>query len=456
MSNFLPNELIERLSEDPLFNVEAFLKVHEEERKTNSIRVNPRKCTNDLLEELDTERQIPWCDDGYYLRERPVYTLDPLFHAGCYYPQEASSMFLSHVLKSLPLGQDLRVLDLCAAPGGKSTLVNSFLGKDSLLVSNEIIKSRANILSDNIVKWGLPNVVVTNNDPSAFGRLPGYFDLMVVDAPCSGSGMFRKDHETISEWSDANVKLCAERQRRILADSIDALKTDGYLFYSTCSYSKEENEDILDWLGEEFGMTSVNISVPTDWGVVAGKSSNKGITCFRFYPHQLDGEGFFFAVLKKEGEQTTFQRRKMKAEKNNAPQKECAEWIDMEGLYAFLHHDNVRVFPKSLAYDLWLLQQSLYLKNVGTLVGKWTGRELVPAHDLALSTRLLSTVQRIELDKEHALNYLRKENMDAAINTDAVKGWAVVCYRGVALGWVKALANRINNYYPKELRIMNL
>ena len=181
--------------------------------------------------------------------QRPSFTFDPLFHAGTYYVQEASSMFLEQALKqSVDLSQPLRVLDLCAAPGGKSTLLQSLLNKESLLVSNDVIKSRAAILEENIVKWGAANVVVTNNDPAHFARLENYFDAIVIDAPCSGSGLFRRDPEAINEWSENNVQLCSQRQQRIVADVWPALKQNGILIYSTCSYSAEEDEAILDWM----------------------------------------------------------------------------------------------------------------------------------------------------------------------------------------------------------------
>lgn len=456
MSNFLPNELIARLSKDPNFNTEAFIRVHEHEQKTNSVRVNPMKVSQPE-EILDLDDSIPWCEQGFFLKERPIYTLDPLFHAGCYYPQEASSMFLAHAINAIGLYEErICALDLCAAPGGKSTLLNTYLSPESLLVSNEIIKARANILEENIIKWGNPNVVVTNNDPSSFVRLPGYFDLLVVDAPCSGSGMFRKDHDAIDEWSEANVKLCAERQRRILADSLACLKTDGYLFYSTCSYSEEENESIVDWLIDEFAMETIVIDLAEDWGIDQCNTPKHGVRTFRFYPHKVKGEGFFFAVLKKKRDQLTFNRKKIKMEKNNAPQAELAKWVDTEGLFGFLHQDHLHVFPKRYETDLKALQNVLYLKNAGTRLGRWTGKELIPAHDLALSNRLRKDIPHVDVDLETALQFLRKESLDVSINTAGKTGWLLLRYRDVNLGWIKALPNRINNYYPKEIRIVNL
>lgn len=260
MSNRLPNDLINSLKDELRDDWKAFVDVHDVEVKTSSIRFNPRKPVDSSNFEIAAE--VPWCDLGIYLQQRPIFTLDPYFHAGCYYSQEASSMFLQHAIQQLRLDrQPIKALDVCAAPGGKSTLLVSALHADSLLISNEIIKPRAKVLAENMVRWGYPNVAVTNNDPSAFKHLPGYFDLMVVDAPCSGSGMFHKDHSAIDEWSLANVKLCRERQQRILANSLVSLTEGGVLFYSTCSYSREENEEILDWLIDEFGMESLSLDV---------------------------------------------------------------------------------------------------------------------------------------------------------------------------------------------------
>lgn len=456
MSNFLPNELVERLRNDPEFDLDAFQQIHETEQRTSSIRLNPRKPFDKST--YDVLAPVPWCSDGLLLAERPIYTLDPLFHAGAYYPQEASSMFLSHVIRSLFGGQDaLRVLDLCAAPGGKSTLIDAELSKESLLVSNEIIKSRSTTLKENMVKWGSPNVVVTNNDPSAFGRLPGYFDLMVVDAPCSGSGMIRKDHEVLDEWSESNVKLCAERQRRILADSIACVATNGYVFYSTCSYSHEENEAIVDWLIEEIGLEPVSLPIDESWGIVTSQTDRAGAPCYRFYPHKVVGEGFFCAVLKKRDPQPTFNLKKIKLEKNNAPQGIAEDWLDTNGLFSFLHQDVLHVFPSRYESALKALQNVLYLKNAGTRLGKWTGRDLLPAHDLALSNLLHDDeICGIEVDLTSALCFLRKDNVDHWWSNDLKMGWNLVKYKGVSLGWIKVLPNRINNYFPKEYRIVHL
>ena len=455
MSNKLPNDLINSLKGNPSFDYEAFVAVHDVEEKTSSIRLNPKKEIS--LLDFDIDAEIPWCKDGYYLKKRPSFTLDPLFHSGCYYSQEASSMFLDYVIRFLKLEQSpLKALDMCAAPGGKSTLLNAVLHPDSLLVANEIIKARVNILTSNLVRWGNANVVVSNNDPSAFGRLPGYFDFMVVDAPCSGSGMFHKDHGAIDEWSLANVKLCSERQQRILSQSISALKTGGYLFYSTCSYSQEENEDIVDWLIDEFEMESIPIDVDSNWGIDVTKSSRNEAMGFRFYPHLLKGEGFFCAILRKKGEQESFSMKRVKKEKNAAPQHLAKDWVHDSEHYSFLHHNYLHIFPKSYEQDLQALQNVLYLKNAGTEIGEIKGKDLIPSHDLALSNLVRSDLPYIDLSLEQAQNYLRKEQLSVDINPENLKGWILVRFKNVNLGWIKAMPNRINNYYPKEIRIWNL
>lgn len=455
MSNFLPNSLVKKLGVNPLFDTAEFIKVHEEGKRATAIRLNPRKLKECPFSSGGT---VPWCESAFYLKERPVFTLDPLFHAGGYYPQDASSMFIDHVIHKLEIGsKPVRALDLCAAPGGKSTLLNSSLHPDSLLVANEIIKTRVNILQDNLTKWGNANTVVTNNDPSAFDRLPGYFDIMVVDAPCSGSGMFRKDADAIDEWSEANVKLCSERQQRILAESMASLKTGGYLFYSTCSYSEEENEDIADWLIENGDFESIEIAIDDNWGIERTKSVGHGAHGYRFYPHKLGGEGFFITVLKKVAEQGTFNRKRIKPEKSDVPKGILDTWIlNVDEFFPFIHHDDLYIFPKKYENDLKYLQNVLYLKNAGINTGKLNRKELIPSHALALSNVLNPGFQSLELSLEEAQNYLRKENVTLDTVSSGMKSWTLAKYKGMSLGWMKLLPNRINNYYPKELRIVNL
>ncbi len=290
----LPEAFLQSLVDIPGFDRVSFVECHQENAPITSIRLNPEKQITQ--HESWQTKEVPWCSEGRYLATRPSFTQDPFLHGGGYYVQEASSMFIWHILSQLFKRTDpLQILDVCAAPGGKSTLLASYF-QEALLVANEVIKSRAGILVENLVKWGSPNTVVTNNDPTHFKQLPGFFDLMLVDAPCSGSGLFRKDPAALDEWSEEAVMLCSRRQQRILADVLPALKEGGILLYATCSYSVEEDEAITKWLMEEMQMEAVHISVPAAWGIVAADIPG----AFRFFPNRLAGEGFYLSVLRKQ------------------------------------------------------------------------------------------------------------------------------------------------------------
>ena len=260
---------------------------------------------NDKMDYMPSAEKVAWCDKGYYLNERPLFTADPLFHAGVYYVQEASSMFLSQVVEQHFPDADT-VLDLCAAPGGKSTLLSQYLHRNCLLVSNEIVRNRAYILAENLAKWGNQNTLVTNNDPADFSALNNFFDAVVVDAPCSGEGMFRKDAGAIDEWSLSNVELCAERQKKILTDVWDALKPEGILVYSTCTYNREENEDNVAWMCRELDAELLKVDLHGNENIV---ESDFG---YRFFPHRTKGEGFFIAVVRKNG--SSVRSKQIKAE----------------------------------------------------------------------------------------------------------------------------------------------
>lgn len=454
MSYIIPPSLVRKLGNRAGFDAAAFEAAHVSHPAPVSIRVNRAKPFGPDTAVLD---RIPWCDTGYYLPERPVFTLDPLFHAGCYYVQEASSMFVAHAIQALALAaQPVVALDLCAAPGGKSTLLNTYLHPESLLIANEPIKARGSVLVDNLVKWGHTNAVVTQNDPSAFGRLPGYVDVMLVDAPCSGSGMFRKEQAAVDEWSEAVVHLCSERQRRILADSLPTLKTGGMLLYATCSYSAEENEQIADWLCEHQGMAPVTLPVDDGWGVELSLSEKWGCPGYRFYPHRLRGEGFYFAAFRKVKETPMLERRKARP-REAAPVKALQKWLSSPDRFtAFNLGDDLFVFPAAQRDELDLLQQMLYIRHAGTCVGKLVRGELVPHHDLAMSAALHPDILTIPLDNEQALAYLRKGNISHTINTQKHTGWAIAGYGEARLGWMKLLPTRINNYYPKARRITSL
>ena len=440
----LPAALLNSLQGLKGFDKESFEEVHSSGQQITSIRLNP--CTKADFQNQKSE--IPWTEPGYYLETRPSFTFDPLFHAGCYYVQEASSMFLEQAFrKTTDLSKQLRVLDLCAAPGGKSTHIQSLISKDSLLVSNEVIRSRAAVLKDNIVKWGSPNVVVTNNDPKDFARLQNYFDVIVVDAPCSGSGLFRRDPAAITEWSENNVQLCSQRQQRILADIWPALKNDGILIYSTCSYSRQEDEEIVSWLKTEFSVAAITLPVDPGLGITISDGG-----C-RFWPDKVKGEGFFIACFqKKEGDDYVALKIKGKAEPiTNKERTIINNWVKSDGLSFVKHAETVYAWPEILYNDFNLLLGQLRVIYSGVLTGVLMRDKLVPDHALAMSDIFSASVGKIELAYEDAIKYLQRKEL--RLDTQ-FRGWHLAAFQGHPLGWINILPNRINNYYPKELRIL--
>ena len=445
----LPPQLLQSLEGVKGFNRATFEQVHMSGEQVTSIRKNPRKPTKHTSLCMD---KVLWCPHGFYLSKRPSFTLDPLFHAGAYYVQEASSMFLWHVISEM-IGADTKkkVLDLCAAPGGKSTLLASYF-TNGLIVANEVIKSRASVLVENITKWGGDHVIVTNNDPSHFQSLPGYFDVMVIDAPCSGSGLFRKDPNAVAEWSEDNVQLCSQRQQRILADVLPALKEDGILIYATCSYSQQEDEMIADWLLTDMDMQSKRLMVPEAWGISETQSPKKAGYGYRFYPDKIKGEGFFIAAFQKK---TVTEKIRLKEQSLNFPSKteiqQINDFMTVPTEYVlFKQADAIRAIQKQWLMDLQVLAKCLYIKKAGIEIGAIKGKDVIPSHELALSVLPLDTITRINLTEEQSLQYLRRKELVL----EAEKGWVLVCYCGLPLGWIKVLPNRINNYYPAEWRIL--
>jgi 16S rRNA C967 or C1407 C5-methylase (RsmB/RsmF family)/NOL1/NOP2/fmu family ribosome biogenesis protein len=446
MSDFFPAAFENRMKSTLGHEWPDFLQAHKQTPPV-AIRINPYK------DKLPEGIKIPWTDFGYYLPERPIFTLDPALHAGKYYVQEPSSMFLETVLKqSVDLAKPLRVLDLCAAPGGKSTHLLSLLTKDSLLVSNEVIRSRAHILSENIQKWGCANVLVTNSDPETFQKLPGYFDVIVVDAPCSGEGLFRKDDKASKEWSEDHVNLCTQRQRRILNDVWAALTENGILIYSTCTFNESENESTLNWLAENRAVEFIDLSVDPEWNIEkieVGKSIG-----YRFYPHRVNGEGFFISALRKvEGEQSI----RIRAGKNfdltpKRTSEQLQDWSLHPDQFKFIQQNSLLIqIPSELYDEMGFICTQLHIVSKGTAVAETKHEKLIPEHAMALSIHLNQNhFPIIDLEIEEALAYLRKEAIQVG---EGQRGFALVTYKGTPLGWINQLGNRINNLYPAAWRI---
>lgn len=394
---------------------------------------------------------VAWCPTAFYLRERPVFTLDPCFHGGGYYVQEASSMFIDYILRQILPKYGVRALDLCAAPGGKSTLMASALPAGSVLVANEVIRSRASILKENIVRWGHDNVVVTRSDPSDFTALEGAFDVMLVDAPCSGEGMFRKDVGAIGEWSESNALLCSERQKRIIGDAWDALAPEGYLIYSTCTYNREENEGVAEWIMNRFDASSVCISHCFD-SITASDSDR--VHGYRFYPHRTQGEGFFVTVVQKHGGREWSPRRGKKQGRVKAPilPREIAGFIGSPQEFScYANGDLFGIVPAIHEEFIGELESRLRVIYKGCELAEMYQKKLKLSHSLALYKGLNKEAFRVlPTDLRTALTYLKKEDIVAEAEAGA---WILIEYGGVGIGWAKSLGNRLNNYFPKEWRI---
>lgn len=400
-----------------------------------SIRVNPFKQAD--LSHLLADCPVPWCEQGLYLAQRPSFTLDPLFHAGAYYVQDASAMFVGRVLReALASAPGRRVLDLCAAPGGKTTDASVALrrkyGSQFVLFSNEVIRQRASVLQDNVALWGDSNVVVTSSDPVEYGRLKEFFDIIIADVPCSGEGMFRKSENARSMWSEENVALCAARSRRIVADVWDALAPGGYLVYSTCTMNDAENDDNVAWFVENLGASVVALNLDFE----GPERTRFG---FRLVPGVVRGEGQYCSLLRKDGPTRA----------DDAPESLSEE---TSGVQFFDRDGELFALPDYVAGIMPLIGRKLHVLNAGVHAFTVKGKDRIPCADLALSLLLdEDDFPAVELSRTDALRFLHK---DALVLPDAPRGYVLVTYQSLPLGFVKNLGTRANNLHPASRRIL--
>ena len=446
----LPVDFIESMRQQLGNEAEQLLRALETEPVT-SIRLNTKLDV--LTFECDTD-EVPWHLDGYYLSQRPQFTLDPLLHAGCYYVQEASSMFIQQALEQY-VDTSSVVLDLCAAPGGKSTLISEYLGRDGLLIANEVVRQRVFILSENIQKWGNGNTVVTHNSAAEYSeKCRHLFDCILVDAPCSGEGMFRKDEQARNEWSLRAVKQCAERQRSILMDVWDALRPGGILLYSTCTFNQEENEKNVEWLAESLGAEVLPIDYDPAWGIT------EGTVGYHFYPHKTRGEGFYLCALRKY-ENEEYAPVRLKSAKNTHAEprpeymREMRSWLQNPDDWAIRYTDRfATAYPNKFRELIDHMSAQMTCISTGFGLGEERGKGIAPQHSLSMAKDLRKEAfPNVALTREQALAYLRTE---ALTLNDVPLGLLLLTYEGVPLGFAKNVGNRQNNLYPNEWRIRHL
>ena len=420
-----------------------------------AVRLNPVKCGDGGV--WNDSEAIGWSKCGRKLKERPSFTLDTAFHAGAYYVQEAASQFIDHIISGEEL-QGKRVLDMCSAPGGKTTIYSTAVGEDGLVVANEYVRSRANILADNVRKWGMGNVLVTNNAPEHLAQFEGWFDVVAVDAPCSGEGMFRKEEAAREDWSDEAVKMCAARQLSIVREAWQSLKDGGLFIYSTCTFNEDEDEGLLQAFIAEVGDVfepSQMVETDDEWGVVRGEVG--AFQTFRFFPHKTDSEGLFVAVARK-AEPTTQRtpkaRKRVMQEVDKNSRKELMRWLQQPDNYAFaLVADTIYAYRTEQFKAVQALSEGLTAIYSGVAMGQIFKGKLKP--DWALSQFVgleRKAIAVAGLDEESALDYLRKK--DIAVG-DMVEGINLVTHNGRALGFAKRVGARCNNLYPNSLKILN-
>lgn len=433
----LPAPLRERLRTRHHVDVDA-LEAALNEPPPTSIRINPAKAF------APGGTTIPWCATGRTLEQRPAFTFDPLLHAGCYYVQEAASMLLELAVQQSGLtDKRIAALDLCAAPGGKSTHLRSLLHPAALLVSSEPEGTRRAVLQENLWKWGSPNVVIAAGlRPRA--ALAPLFDLVLVDAPCSGEGMFRKDPQARKQWSEGLVKQCSAVQQQLTAAAWAMLRPGGVLIYSTCTWEEAENEATVGSL-LDLGAELVPLVLPPAVTAVPGYPEAPGLRC---YPHLLRGEGFFLAMLRKPDEWQV-QRPATALEHRNGPWN---SWLkpEMEAQHATEVDGVVHVLDDGWRLFLREVDSLMRVVSPGIPVAERRGGELHPTPALALNTLLdPAAFPAVEVNEEQALRYLRGEALEA----DAADGFALLRHRGHGLGWLKGAGRRWNNRWPAPWRI---
>lgn len=411
-----------------------------------SVRLNPYKTGNDFA----LKESISWCENGYYLAQRPAFYLDPYWHAGHYYVQEASSMCIETVFKNIKndFGGNIKALDLCAAPGGKSTHLLSLMREEDVLVSNEIIPKRNKLLQENLIRFGAANAIVTQTEAANLGKIKDGFNLILVDAPCSGEGLFRKQADAVNEWNEENLALCEMRSRKIVADVLGALKAGGYLIISTCTFNPNENMGLVHEIMQNGEMECVAIKELENYGFEK-QTKNKALA-YQAWPHKVKGEGFFIACMRKKGNAGALTNTKERAELSALAQSflKGSEHLVSE---KFQHWEKFYSVQASQMISQ-LKRNAIFITQAGSLLGENKAGKFIPHQELAWSIYLKESEKEIALDLEDAQKFLRKEIVKAPTH-EFISETLLVSYGSAKLAWAKVLDNRLNNYLPEMYRI---
>ena len=445
------------LEEINSYNDERFVGLIEALSSTPSISVRANKLKEICVPQ--NSRRVKWCDEGWYLSSRESFTFDPMMHQGLYYVQDASSMIISHVIKELVKGNETPIsyLDACAAPGGKTTTAIDALPANSLIVANEYVPNRAFVLVENVTKWGCPSIVVSKGDTARIKKLKGFFDIIAADVPCSGEGMFRKDVDAVEQWTSNLVEECVARQKEIVENLWSALCPGGYMIYSTCTFNRRENEEMIDYIVNELGASSVEINMLQEWNIMTGV--NTPHYCYRFLPHKVEGEGLFIAIVKKIDSNETVTIKKNSKDKKNVKNKvnqnidAVKTWVTNGNFDFIIDRDNIVAFPTMWTDKLSVLKSHLDILHYGISLAQIKGKDYIPTQSLAMSKSLnVEAFEQFDVGYEIAISYLRRE---AIVLESAPRGYVLLTYKNKPLGFVKNLGNRANNLYPQEWKILS-
>jgi 16S rRNA C967 or C1407 C5-methylase (RsmB/RsmF family)/NOL1/NOP2/fmu family ribosome biogenesis protein len=441
----LPKEFVERMEAQLGGEAEAFFASLDTPSPT-SIRLHHLKGKSSFA----YEASVPWCSNGRYLSTRPAFHLDPHWHAGAYYVQEASSMVLDHVVKQLALDTQPRIwLDLCAAPGGKTGILASHLGPGDVLVANEVVGQRRSILRENLTRAGYLNTLITGENASSFQE--PFADIILIDAPCAGEGMMRKEPEAIRQWTPALVNSCSHLQKEIVTNAARSLKENGYLIYSTCSYSMEENINNILYFIQEFQLHPVRVAFPEQWGVIT--IQEEGAIGYQLYPHKVKGEGLFMAVLKNTSPAET-RYRKFKKPFNlfeTPPEWLASHLAEPENMLVRKNNPQLQMITVQAETKANEVLMHLPRAEVLAEAGELKGKDFVPAHYMAMAGFQGARYEIIDLELSGALDYL--ERTVQSLPADRKPGWYLCRFEGTLLGWVKYTPQGWKNHYPMNWRL---